>query len=51
MAGAGEKPVNRVANGGLKRQMKQRLFGMLKLTVAATLFAGIAALSVWRLLG
>jgi hypothetical protein len=31
--------------------MRQRLFGMLKLAVGATLFAGIAALTVWRLLG
>lgn len=51
MSSAGEIPVNRVANGGLKREMRQRLFGMLKLTVGAALFTGIAVLTVWRLLG
>lgn len=30
--------------------MRQRLFGMFKLTVGAALFAGIAVLTVWRLL-
>jgi hypothetical protein len=31
--------------------MWQQLFGILKLTVGAALFAGIAGLTVWRLLG
>jgi hypothetical protein len=51
MGDARVKAVNRVANGGLKREMWQQLFGKLKLTVGAILFTGIAALTVWRLLG
>jgi hypothetical protein len=51
MAGARVTSVNRVASGGLTREMWQQLFGKLKLTVGAILFAGIAGLTVWRLLG
>jgi hypothetical protein len=51
MSEAREPLANRVASGGLKRDMRQRLSGIFKLTVGATLFAGIAALSIWRLLG
>jgi len=31
--------------------MKPKLLSLLKLTVGVALFAGIAALTVWRLLG
>lgn len=51
MGDTGEEPVNRVVSGGKKNKMKQRLFGMLKLAIGAGLFAGIAALTMWRLLG
>lgn len=50
MAGVKETSVNRVANGGQQRRMWQQLLGRLKLAVGAALFAGIAGLTVWRLL-